>query len=68
MREETEWVETVSTDWNTLVGVDVEKFRAAIAKPRPESRPPIFGDGHASERIANLIVTHLERRLESSVV
>jgi len=68
MREETEWVETVSTGWNTLVGVDVDKFRAAFAKPRPESRPPIFGDGHASERIANLIVTHLERALEGSVV
>ena len=68
MREETEWVETVSTGWNTLVGVDVDKFRAAFAKPRPESRPPIFGDGHAAERIAGLIVTHLERNLESSVV
>jgi len=67
MREETEWVETVSTGWNTLVGVDVGKFRAAIAKPRPESRPPIFGDGHAAERIAGLIVSHLERSLEGSV-
>jgi len=68
MREETEWIETVSTGWNSLVGVDVEKFRAAFAKPRPESRPPIFGDGHAAERIASLIVTHLERTLEGSVV
>lgn len=67
MREETEWVETVSTGWNTLVGVDVDKFRAALAAPRPESRPPIFGDGHAAERIASLIVTHLERTLEGSV-
>ena len=68
MREETEWVETVSTGWNTLVGVDADKFRAALAKPLPESRPPIFGDGNASERIANLTVTHLERKLEGSVV
>ena len=45
MREETEWIETVSTGWNTLVGVDAEKFRAALAKPRPQKRPPIFGDG-----------------------
>jgi UDP-N-acetylglucosamine 2-epimerase len=68
MREETEWIETVSTGWNTLVGVDVDKFRVAFAKPRPESRPPIFGDGHAAERIAGLIVAHLERNLEGSVV
>jgi len=59
MREETEWIETVSTGWNTLVGVDAEKFREAFAKPLPGERPPIFGDGHAAERIAALTVEFL---------
>jgi UDP-GlcNAc3NAcA epimerase len=68
MREETEWIETVSTGWNTLVGVDSEKFRAALAKPLPAERPPIFGDGHAAERIAELTVAHLDRAREKSVV
>jgi UDP-GlcNAc3NAcA epimerase len=68
MREETEWIETVSTGWNTLVGVDAEKFRDALAKPRPESRPEIFGDGRAAERIAALTVGHLERSMEGSLV
>ncbi|MDX6603129.1 MAG: UDP-GlcNAc3NAcA epimerase [Solirubrobacterales bacterium] len=68
MREETEWVETVSTGWNTLVGVDVEQFRAALAKPQPQARPPIFGDGSAAERIAEVTVSHLERALEGSPV
>lgn len=68
MREETEWIETVSTGWNTLVGVDAEKFRAALAKPKPRSRPPIFGSGNAAERIAELTVAHLDRALEGSVV
>jgi UDP-N-acetylglucosamine 2-epimerase len=68
MREETEWIETVSTGWNTLVGVDSEKFRAALAKPLPATRPPIFGDGHAAERIAELTVAHLDRAREKSVV
>jgi UDP-GlcNAc3NAcA epimerase len=68
MREETEWIETVSTGWNTLVGVDAEQFRAALAKPSPQSRPPIFGDGNAAERIAELTVAHLERALEGSHV
>jgi UDP-GlcNAc3NAcA epimerase len=68
MREETEWIETVSTGWNTLVGVDAEKFRAALAKPKPAERPPIFGDGHAAERIAELTVSHLDRSREESLV
>jgi UDP-GlcNAc3NAcA epimerase len=68
MREETEWIETVSTGWNTLVGVDREKFVEALAKPLPESRPPIFGDGRASQRIAELTVAHLERAMEKTLV
>ncbi|HEV7482608.1 MAG TPA: UDP-N-acetylglucosamine 2-epimerase (non-hydrolyzing) [Solirubrobacterales bacterium] len=68
MREETEWIETVSTGWNTLVGVDAEKFGEALAKPLPGERPPIFGDGHAAERIAELTVSHLDRVLEKSGV
>jgi UDP-GlcNAc3NAcA epimerase len=60
MREETEWIETVSTGWNTLVGVDAEKFSAALAQPLPAERPPIFGHGSAAERIAELTVAHLD--------
>lgn len=68
MREETEWIETVSTGWNTLVGADADQFRAALAKPQPTERPPIFGDGNAAVRIAELTVSHLERNLEGSPV
>ncbi len=68
MREETEWIETVSTGWNTLVGVDAELFAQALAKPAPTTRPPIFGEGRAAERIAELTISHLDRQLEASVV
>jgi UDP-GlcNAc3NAcA epimerase len=61
MREETEWIETVSTGWNTLVGADATAFRAAMEKPVPAKRPPIFGDGSASRQIASLTVSLLEK-------
>jgi UDP-GlcNAc3NAcA epimerase len=67
LREETEWIETVSTGWNTLVGADQERFRIALEKPRPDARPPIFGDGRAAERIAELTVGVLGETREVSV-
>lgn len=56
LREETEWTDTVDLGWNTLVGVDPQQFAAALSAPRPAERPPIFGDGHASERIAEHVL------------
>jgi UDP-N-acetylglucosamine 2-epimerase len=64
LREETEWVETVDTGWNTLVGADAEAFAAALARERPNEHPPVFGDGQASQKIAQLTA----ERLESSEV
>jgi UDP-N-acetylglucosamine 2-epimerase len=66
IREETEWVETVATGWNTLVGVDPEKVRAALDAPPPRRRPPIFGNGDAAERIAAHTVAYFEPALERS--
>jgi UDP-N-acetylglucosamine 2-epimerase len=59
LREETEWTDTVETGWNTLVGVDPDAFATALRRPLPAERPPIFGDGHAAERIAELIIDFL---------
>ena len=56
MRGETEWVETVECGWNTLAGTDPAQILAAVHAPRPKGQPPqIYGDGHASERIAALL-------------
>ncbi len=61
LREETEWVDTVETGWNTLVGCDPDAFAAALRTPLPLERPPIFGDGHAARRIAQVVVDYLGR-------
>ena len=55
LRDETEWVETVSAGWNVLVGTDAAAIRAAIDRPRPANRPPLYGDGHTAERIVALL-------------
>jgi UDP-GlcNAc3NAcA epimerase len=56
LREETEWVETVEAGWNQLVGADPAAIRAAASKPVPQGpRPPLFGDGKASQRIVRIL-------------
>ena len=51
MRDTTEWVETVSTHWNTLVDLDGQAAAAALQRPRPTDHPPLYGDGRAGERV-----------------
>lgn len=56
LRAETEWVETVEAGWNLLVGADPERIFRAAREFRPAGHPPpLFGDGHAAERIVALL-------------
>jgi UDP-GlcNAc3NAcA epimerase len=57
LREETEWVETVESGWNRLVGAERAAIVGATLASWPTGKPPsVFGDGHAAERIAGLLV------------
>ncbi len=52
LRDETEWVETLEGGWNVLAGADAERILAAAKRARPSgSPPPVFGDGHAAEKM-----------------
>jgi UDP-GlcNAc3NAcA epimerase len=55
LRANTEWVETVSAGWNTLVDLDTDAALAAVARTPPVERPELYGDGHAAERCIEAI-------------
>lgn len=56
LREETELTETVEVGWNRLVGTEPARIREAVGDfAPPATHPPLFGDGHAAERIAATI-------------
>ena len=57
LRDTSEWVETVDTGWNQLAGgLDPRRVADAMAAvERPPDHPPLYGDGHAAERIAAIL-------------
>jgi UDP-GlcNAc3NAcA epimerase len=62
-RSTTEWVDTVETGANVLVGDDPDRLASAVAAARmPDQRPPLYGDGRASERIATALLSTLSAR------
>lgn len=58
LRENTEWVETIDSGWNILVGTDKEKILESISSMQKFSLDSFenpFGDGTASEKIVNIL-------------
>jgi UDP-GlcNAc3NAcA epimerase len=62
-RPSTEWVDTVETGANVLVDADPDALAAAAAAARmPAERPPLYGDGNASARVAAALHASLAAR------
>ena len=49
---------TVEAGWNRLAGTDPDAIAAAAGAARPPAdHPPLYGDGHAADLIADVICT-----------
>ena len=52
LRDETEWVETVNSGWNTLAGASTEKILKAVEDIiTPIDQSPYYGDGCSASKI-----------------
>jgi UDP-GlcNAc3NAcA epimerase len=55
-RPSTEWVDTVEVGANILVDADSDALVSAVAEAAfPPNAPALYGDGHASEQIADVL-------------
>lgn len=56
LRDEIELIELVQSRWNVLVGCDPKRIRVEWKDFQiPSIHPPLLGDGHAAERIAQIL-------------
>ena len=56
LRDETEWIATIETGWNRLVGVNQDLILESwLNFAPPAEHPAIYGDGQAAKQIGEII-------------
>lgn len=56
LRDETEWVETVNTGWNVLVGSESATIVDSVRRAAPRhGHRPLYGDGKAAKKCIELL-------------
>ena len=62
LRSETEWVETLENNWNTLVFEDLNKIESSLNKPLGAWNANLYGGGNAKELIVNEIKKYFKNK------
>jgi UDP-N-acetylglucosamine 2-epimerase len=64
LRDETEWVETIKSGWNILVGTGVERIVKEVSHTERRRRylkgSGVLGDGKASQKIVQILIRHFD--------
>jgi UDP-N-acetylglucosamine 2-epimerase len=61
LRDETEWIETVNSGWNVLVGAKTERIMEEVSRFSGKNLPKrstLFGDGKASRKIVEILMKY----------
>lgn len=61
VRPETEWPETLEGGWNVLHDEPHGLLETALRVPPHTPSEPVFGDGHAADRVAATLIAELSR-------
>ena len=63
MRDETEWMETVESGWNVLVGADKKEILCELDSGRgPVEKSSPYGNGNAAQQIIEVLESYYSRR------
>lgn len=60
LRSETEWVETLENNWNTLIFHDLSLIRNTIKEIPGNYIDGIYGDGNSGKQIADILLEKLQ--------
>lgn len=55
VRKETEWIETLHDNWNTLVFDNLETMQEVSLLSAQNHQPNLYGNGHAAEEIYDIL-------------